>query len=154
MPQEAPRGSRVIALLVLNLDARWGLVVKATPRPLYPCERAPVPIVNEAGWAPGPVWTDMENRKSLAPTGVRTRTVQPVASRYTGPQANKRNAVEFVSQLHKFFYFAVPNKDSLDYGLQKKCHFYAKYVSFNFESHLPRGPIFDVEMKVSSLDGL
>ena len=40
----------------------------------------PVPIVQEAGWAPGPVWTGTEN---LAPTGIRSRTVQPVASRYT-----------------------------------------------------------------------
>ena len=29
----------------------------------------PVPIVQEAGWAPGPVWTGAEN---LAPTGVRS----------------------------------------------------------------------------------
>ena len=34
----------------------------------------------EDGWAPGPVWTGAEN---LAPTGIRSRTVQPVASRYT-----------------------------------------------------------------------
>ena len=27
----------------------------------------PVPIVQEAGWAPGPVWTGAEN---LAPTGI------------------------------------------------------------------------------------
>ena len=40
----------------------------------------PVPIVQEAGWAPGLVWTGAEN---LAPTGIRPRTVQPVASRYT-----------------------------------------------------------------------
>ena len=29
----------------------------------------PVPIVQEAGWAPGPVWIDAEN---LAPTGIRS----------------------------------------------------------------------------------
>jgi len=29
----------------------------------------PVPIVQEAGWAPGPVWTDTEN---LAPTRIRS----------------------------------------------------------------------------------
>jgi hypothetical protein len=40
----------------------------------------PVPIVQEAGWAPGPVWTVAEN---LAPPGFDLRTVQPVASRYT-----------------------------------------------------------------------
>ena len=46
------------------------------PRPLF----TPVPILQEAGWAPGPVWTGAEN---LAPPGFDPRTVQPVASRYT-----------------------------------------------------------------------
>ena len=31
--------------------------------------KEPVPIVQEAGWAPGPVWTGAEN---FAPTGIRT----------------------------------------------------------------------------------
>ena len=31
--------------------------------------KEPVPIVQEAGWAPGPVWIDAEN---LAPTGIRS----------------------------------------------------------------------------------
>ena len=35
----------------------------------------PVRIVQETGWAPGPVWTGAEN---LVPTGIRSRTVQPV----------------------------------------------------------------------------
>ena len=42
--------------------------MNATPRPLYFRERDPVPIVQEAGWAPGPVWTGAEN---LAPIGIR-----------------------------------------------------------------------------------
>jgi hypothetical protein len=46
-----------------------GWMVNATPRPLYPRERDPVPIVQEAGWAPGRVWTDAVN---LAPTGIRS----------------------------------------------------------------------------------
>jgi len=46
-------------------------VVDATLRPLYPRERDPVPIVQEAGWAPGSVWTDAE---------FDPRTVQPVAN--------------------------------------------------------------------------
>jgi len=40
----------------------------------------PVPIVQEAGWASGPVWTGAEN---LAPPGFDPRTVQPVGSCYT-----------------------------------------------------------------------
>ena len=36
----------------------------ASPRQLFTPGKDPVPIVQEAGWAPGPVWTDAEN---LAP---------------------------------------------------------------------------------------
>jgi hypothetical protein len=46
-----------------------GWVVNTTPRPLYPREIDPVPIVQEAGWASGPAWTDAEN---LAHTGIRS----------------------------------------------------------------------------------
>jgi len=43
-------------------------------------EMIPVPILQEGGWAPGPVLTGAEN---LVPTGIRSRTVQPVVSRYS-----------------------------------------------------------------------
>jgi hypothetical protein len=43
-------------------------LVNATPRPLNPQEWDPVPIVQEAEWAPGLVWTSVEN---LAYTGIR-----------------------------------------------------------------------------------
>jgi hypothetical protein len=36
---KAQRGSRSIAQSFLNLGARWGWVVNATPRSLYPRER-------------------------------------------------------------------------------------------------------------------
>jgi hypothetical protein len=39
----------------------------------------PVPIVQEAGLAPGPVWIGAEN---LTPPGSNPRTVQPIGSRY------------------------------------------------------------------------
>ena len=51
-----------------------GWVVNATPQPLYPRERNQVPIVQEAGWAPGPVWTGAQN---LDPT--RSRFPDPPA---------------------------------------------------------------------------
>jgi hypothetical protein len=44
-------------------------VVNSTPQPLYPLEREPVLIVQEAGWASGPVRTGVEN---LAPTGIQS----------------------------------------------------------------------------------
>ena len=49
------------------------------PAALYP-GKDPVPIVQEAVWAPGPVWTDAENLPP--PPGFDLRTVQPLASRY------------------------------------------------------------------------
>ena len=42
--------------------------------------KEPAPIVQEAGWAPGSVWTGAVN---LAPPGFDPWTVQNVASRYT-----------------------------------------------------------------------
>ena len=38
--------------------------------------KGPVPILQEAECLPGPVWTGAEN---IIPTGIRSRTVQPVA---------------------------------------------------------------------------
>jgi hypothetical protein len=37
------------------------------PWPLSTSGKDPVPIVQDAGWAAGPVWTGVEN---LAPTGI------------------------------------------------------------------------------------
>ena len=55
----------------------------STPRPgRFTPGKDPVPIVYEAWWAPGPVWTDAENL-APPPQGFDPRTVQPVANRYT-----------------------------------------------------------------------
>ena len=52
----------------------------STPRPgRFTPRKDPVPTVQEAGWAAGPVWKGAGN---LAPPGLDPRTVQPVASRY------------------------------------------------------------------------
>ena len=39
---------------------------------VVPTGKRPGTLVMEGGWAPGPVWTGMENIKSLSSTGVRT----------------------------------------------------------------------------------
>jgi hypothetical protein len=41
-------------------------------RALPPGKGSPVPIVQEAGWAPEPVWTQRLEEKSFAPAGDRT----------------------------------------------------------------------------------
>ena len=37
-------------------------MVSSTPRPHFTPRKDPVPIVQEAGWAPGPVWTGGKSR--------------------------------------------------------------------------------------------
>jgi hypothetical protein len=74
------RRSRGIALPFLDYGTTRGWGVSVTCRPLFTAGKDPVPIVQEAGWAPGLVWTGAEN---LAPPGFDPWTVQTVASRYT-----------------------------------------------------------------------
>jgi len=69
----AQRVGRGIALLFHDRGTRR---VSSTPRPHFTPGKDPVLIVQETGWAPGPVWTGAEN---LVPKGIRSRTVQPVA---------------------------------------------------------------------------
>ena len=66
------------------------------PRPgrFAPREKKPAPIVEEARWAWRSIWT---SRKNLAPFGVLTRTIRPVASRYTDyaiPAAEMPRAIQ------------------------------------------------------------
>jgi len=65
----AHRGSRGIALLFHNHGTRRGWGVSVMTRPFFTPRKDPVPIVQEAGWDPGPVWTSAEN---LAPIGIRS----------------------------------------------------------------------------------
>jgi len=48
---------RGIALLFHDRGTRRGWVVSSTPRPHFTPGKDPVTILQEAGWAPGPVWT-------------------------------------------------------------------------------------------------
>ena len=65
----AHRGSTGIALPFHDHGSIRGWRVSVTPRPLFTPGKDPVPIVQEARWAPGPVWTGAEN---FAPTGIRS----------------------------------------------------------------------------------
>jgi hypothetical protein len=50
---------------------------------LPPGKGPPVQIVQEAGWAPEPVWTQTLEEKSSALAGDRTPVAQPVVRHYT-----------------------------------------------------------------------
>jgi len=61
-PGVAQRAGRVTALLFHDRGARRGWVVSSTPRPHFTPGIDPVPILQEAVWAPGPVWTGGKSR--------------------------------------------------------------------------------------------
>ena len=61
-PDVAQRVGRGIALLFHDRGTRRGWVVSNPPQPHFTPGKDPVPIVQEAGWAPGPVWTDGKSR--------------------------------------------------------------------------------------------
>jgi len=82
------RGISVFFLLTSSLD----VVDNATLRPLNPRERHPIPVEQEAGWAPGSVWTGSEN---VAPMGIRSpdcpsRREPQYGLSYPGPLRNLR----------------------------------------------------------------
>ena len=58
----AQRVGRGIALLFHDRGTRRGWVVSSTPRPHFTPGKDRVPIVQEAGWAPAPVWTGGKSR--------------------------------------------------------------------------------------------
>jgi len=58
----AQRVGRGIALLFHDCGTRRGWVVSSTPRPQFTPGKEPVPILQDAGWAPGSVWTGGKSR--------------------------------------------------------------------------------------------
>jgi hypothetical protein len=51
------------------------------PATLHP-GKCPIPIVQQAGWAPELVWTDMGRESLLPQPGFEARTVEPIASSF------------------------------------------------------------------------
>jgi hypothetical protein len=69
----------------------------SAPRPghtLAPGKEPPVPIVQEAGWAPEPVWTQRLEEKSSASVGDGTPAVQSVV----------RHCTDWATRLRKTYY--------------------------------------------------
>ena len=72
MAQKVGRG---IALLFHDRGTRRGWVVSSTPRPHFTPGKDPVPILQEAGSAPGPVWTGGESRPHPTRPTIRTHSL-------------------------------------------------------------------------------
>ena len=61
-PGVAQRVGRGIALLFHDRGIRRGWVVSSMPRPHFTPGKDPIPILQEAGWAPGLVWMGGKSR--------------------------------------------------------------------------------------------
>jgi len=61
-PDVTQRVGTGIALLFHDRGTRRGWVVSSTRRPRFTPRKDPVPILQQAGWAPGPLWTCGKSR--------------------------------------------------------------------------------------------
>ena len=104
-PDVAQRVGRGIALLFHDRDTRRGWVVSSTPRPHFTPAKDPVPIVREAGWAPGPVWTSGKSRPHRDSVPDRSpRSAVVIATELPGPNEN----VPTPYKTNKYSYFHFP----------------------------------------------
>ena len=91
----AQRVGRSIALLFHDSGTRRGEWSAARTGRTLPPGKEPVPILQEAGWAPGPVWTggrSRSHRDSIQDRPARSSVTIP--TELTGPQV-------FPSHIHK-----------------------------------------------------
>ena len=75
----AQRVGKGIALLFHDRGIRRGWVVSSTPRPHFNPRKSRYPFYTRLGGPQG----RSGRAENLVPTGIRSRTVQPVVSRYT-----------------------------------------------------------------------
>jgi hypothetical protein len=91
-------------LLILNICTRWGWAVSITLRPRFsPGKGPPLPIEQEAGWTPEPVWTQRLEEKSSASVEDRTPVVHSVVRHYNSTMCNYKSSSRRCSQMHAVF---------------------------------------------------
>ena len=85
-PGVAQKVGRGIALLFHDRGTRRGWVVSSTPRPHFTPGKDPVPILQEVGWAPEPVWKggkSRPHRDSIPDRSARTQSLYRLSYRPT-----------------------------------------------------------------------
>ena len=73
-----PESRTAIALLLHGRALEGGWVVSSTPRPYFTPQNDPVPILQEARWAPGTVWTGGKSRPHRDSISDRPARSQPL----------------------------------------------------------------------------
>jgi len=93
-PCVAQRVGRGIALLFHDHGTRRGWVVSSTHRLHFTPGKEPVPILQEAGWAPGPVWSggkSRPHRDSIPDRPARSQSLYRLS--YRAHDINARNSI-------------------------------------------------------------
>jgi hypothetical protein len=119
----AHRGSTGITLPFLEHGTRRGWGVSVMLWPLFTPGKDPVPIVQEAVWAPGSVWTGAEN---LAPTRIRsldrpTRSQSLYLLSYPAQFSNYNGNI-YWHVCFPFFHFSVSRCTSTQYSTWQTQH--------------------------------
>jgi hypothetical protein len=117
---QGPRGG---ALLILNLGVRRGVGGQHHTASRFTPGKDPVPIVQEAGWAPGPVWTCAKN---LAPTGIPSPD-RPARSQSLYRLSYPAHSCAYTSKLwyhngHKNIYVVLRVRTSDEIALYNTAH--------------------------------
>ena len=137
----AQRVGRGIALLFLDRGTRRWWVVSSTPRPHFTPGKDPVPILQEAGWAPGPVWTGGKShphRDSIPDRPARSRrytdwTTRPTRKRVDFHIQNSTPIFPFLSHVNPVYALLSHfPKVNLDITLHSKSN-------LSFTPYVPRG---------------
>ena len=101
----AQRVGRGIALLFHDRGTRREWVVNSTPRPHFTPGKDPVPILQEAGWAPGPVRTGGKSRPHRDSIPNRpARSSAAIPTELPGPRTNYVLNVYLTSQSNYWDY--------------------------------------------------
>ena len=102
MPGVAQRVGRGIALLFHDRGTRR---VSSTPRPHITSGKDPLTILQEAGWAPGPVWTggkSRPHRDSIPDRPARSQSIYRLSYRAHFEVLYKSNTSFKVSQQYNY----------------------------------------------------
>jgi len=98
----AQRVGRGTALLLHDRGSRREWVVSSTPRRHFTPGKDPVSVLQEAGWAPGPVWTGWKscpNRDSILDRPARSSVAIP--TELPGPNFKINRSTHNVRQITK-----------------------------------------------------
>ena len=115
-PGVAQSLGRGIALLFHDRGTWRGWVVSSTPWPHYIPGIDPVPILQEAGWAPGPVWTggnSRPHRDSIPDRPARSSVAIP--TELPGPHTHTHTHTHTQTYIYIYIYIYIYNSTKLKY---------------------------------------